>query len=338
MNRLSHLVRICQVQNFFHKKFLTLASCVLCTSCNVQVIVDNSKGILSVHTTSVDIRNNNCKYRAMTKPTEEVVIFKLHEQAKAKAKQTVKESNGYGVKGRARSISRVFSRISSIPSATPALSRQELVDAKGHLNLTPRSGTGTANMNRVVSKVFSLESEEGVVITSTRKVEDKKISQAQVFEVVVTSDRKANELRDQDDVVAKSNSTPLTISSHEDNSYCDTLYRSQLQKDALLLASTKQAVQPARAKCNDYVGNTSTPDTFIIDVDKKTTGTTNNKESGLFEEEDGGTGIFHTIGGAVDACSMRLCFERDEEHFIVIVPKGFCVDVDDDVSTISGLQ
>ena len=205
----------------------------------------------------------------MTKPVEEVVILKLPKQAKAKVKQAAEESNGNGVKGRVRSISKAFSRISSIPSATSALPKQESVDAKRHLHLTPRSGTGTANMNRV--QVFSLESEDGVVITSTRNVEDENFSQAQVQSadgVVRTPDRKVNELRVQDETVEKLNSTPVTILSHEDNDDCDALHRSQLRQDALLLASAKQAVRPPRAKGCDRVRITSTPDTFIIDVDK----------------------------------------------------------------------
>eukprot|EP00986_Skeletonema_menzelii_P020610 scaffold31783_cov160-Skeletonema_menzelii.AAC.5 len=35
------------------------------------------------------------------------------------------------------------------------------------------------------------------------------------------------------------------------------LHRSQLQKDALLLAKAKQAVRPGRAKDKDFVRNTS---------------------------------------------------------------------------------
>jgi len=273
----------------------------------------------------------------MTKPVEEVVVLKL-PQAKAKVKQTAEESNGNGVKGGVRSISKVFSRILSTPSATSALPKQELVDAKRHLYLTPRS---TANRNRNRVQVFSLESADGVVITSTRNVEDENFSQTQVQSadgVVITPDRKVNELRDQDGMVEKSNSTPLTILSHEDNDYCDALHRSQLRKDALLLASAKQAVPPPRAKGSDSIRNTSTPGpgTLIIDVDKNTTVT--NKEPDLFEQGNVGASIFHRIGVAVDACSMRLCFERDEDEdkFIIVIPHGFCVDANDDVSTISG--
>ncbi len=263
----------------------------------------------------------------MSKPVEEVVILKLPKQANAKVKQAAEESKGNGVKRRVKSIGRVFSRISSTPSATFALPKQELVDAKRHLYLTPRSGSGTANRNRV--QVFSLESADGVVITSTRSVDDKTFSQAQVqpADGVVTPDRKANELRVQDDMVG--NSTPLTILSHEDNEYCDALHRSQLRKDALLLASAKQAVRPPRAKGSDSRRNISSPSTFILDVDKNTV---SNKEPDLFEQEDVGA----SICGAFDACSMRLCFERDEDKFIVVIPHGFCVDANDDVSSISG--
>lgn len=115
------------------------------------------------------------------------------------------------------------------------------------------------------------------------------------------------------------------------------LHRSQLQKDALLLAKAKQAVRPGRAKDKDFVRNTSAPntsapDTFIIAVDKNASKTS--KESSSSNEGDEETSILHRISGAVDACSMHLCFER-EENFIVIVPQGI---LEDDVSSISGLS
>ncbi|KAK1749233.1 hypothetical protein QTG54_001172 [Skeletonema marinoi] len=280
----------------------------------------------------------------MTKPTEEAVIFKSHKQEKAKQAATsrssqhepikeVKEQDD--VKGRVRSINRIFSRISIVPSAKSGLPAQVSVDTKRHLTLTPRPRTA----NSLVSKVFSPESANGVVITSTRTMEDKNFDQSTtVFRlqseegVVITSTRKVDELRE--DAFAKSNSTLMTVSSHEDSNYCGAKNRSQLQNDALLLASAKQAVGPARAKDKDYARNTSTPNTFIVADDKKTSGT--NKESDLIDEEDREASIFRRIGGAVDACSMRLCFERDEEQFIVIVPEGYFVD--DDVSSLSGLS
>eukprot|EP00984_Skeletonema_dohrnii_P016584 scaffold7407_cov120-Skeletonema_dohrnii-CCMP3373.AAC.6 len=276
----------------------------------------------------------------MTKPTEEAVIFKGHKQAKAKQAVTsrssqhepikeVKEQDD--VKGRVRSINRIFSRISIVPSAKSGLPAQVSVDTKRHLTLTPRPTTTNSLVNP--------ESANGVIITSTRTMEDKNFNQARVFRlqseegVVITSTRKVDELRE--DAFAKSNSTLMTVvSSHEDSNYCGAKNRSQLQNDALLLASAKQAVGPARAKDKDYVRNTSTPNTFIVADDKKTSGT--NKESDLTDEEDREASIFRRIGGAVDACSMRLCFERDEEQFIVIIPEEYIVD--DDVSSLSGLS
>mmetsp|Transcript_29346 Transcript_29346/g.59088 ORF Transcript_29346/g.59088 Transcript_29346/m.59088 type:complete len:265 (-) Transcript_29346:64-858(-) len=262
----------------------------------------------------------------MTKPTEEAVIkqAKAKQAAPSRSSQhepikEVKEQDD--VKGRVRSINRIFSRISIVPSSKTGLPAQVSVDSKRHLT-TPRPRTTNSLVSKVTSTmkdknfdqattVFRLQSEEGVVITSTRKVD---------------------ELRE--DAFAKSNSTLMTVSSHEDSNYCGAKNRSQLQNDALLLASAKQAVGPARAKDKDYVRNTSTPNTFIVADDKKTSGT--NKESDLIDEEDREASIFRRIGGAVDACSMRLCFERDEEQFIVIIPEGYFVD--DDVSSLSGLS
>jgi|SaaInl74LU_5_DNA_1037368.scaffolds.fasta_scaffold17482_1 hypothetical protein len=280
----------------------------------------------------------------MTKPTEEAVIFKSHKQAKAKQAAPSRSSQHEPIKegkeqdddkGRVRSINRIFSRISIVTSAKSGLPAQVSVDSKRHLTLTPRPTTA----NSLVSKVFSPESANEVVITSTRTMEDKNFDQATTVirlqseeGVVITSTRKVDELRE--DAFAKSNSTLMTVSSHEDSNYCGAKNRSQLQNDALLLASAKQAVGPARAKDKDHVRNTSTPNTFIVAEDKKTSGT--NKESDLVDEEDKEASILHRIGGAVDACSMRLCFERDEEQFIVIIPEEYFVD--DDVSSLSGLS
>ena len=276
-----------------------------------------------------------------TKPTEEVVIYKIHKHENAMQTASSRSSQHAAIKGeeepddakgRVRSINRVFSRISSIPSAKVGLPTKLSVDEKGHLTLMQRPGM----MNRVVSKVVSLKSADRFVIRSARKLEENNLAQGRVIRVqsvdgVVITSTRMDELRD--DAVAKSNSTLLTVSSHKDSNHCDALHRSQLQKDALLLAKAKQAVRPARAKDKDCVRNTSAPDTFIITVDKNASKTS--KESSSFNEGDGETSILHRISGAVDACSMRLCFERDEENFIVIVPQGF---LDDDVSSISGLS
>ena len=268
-----------------------------------------------------------------TKPPEEVVILKI-QKSKQKAISShssrhapIKDEEGpNGVKGRVRSINRVFSRISSMPSAKSS-APQLSVDGKGHLTLTQKPSM----MNRVVSKVFNLKTAGRVVITSARKVEGKNLAQARVIRVqsadgvVITSTR-------MDKLRAKSSSTLLTVPSQEDegSNHCDgALDRSQLQKDALLLAKAKQAVQPTRAKDKRCVRSTSTPDTFIITVDKTASKASKEPSSNEGDEE---TSIFW---GAVDACSMRLCFERDEEEFIVIVPEGF---LNDDLSSISGLS
>ena len=273
-----------------------------------------------------------------TKPPEEVVILKI-QKPKQKAISShssrhapIKDEEGLnGVKGRVRSINRVFSRISSIPSAKSS-APQLSVDEKGHLTLTQKPSM----MNRVVSKVFNLKTAGRVVITSARKVEGNNLAQARVIRVqsadgVVITSTRMDELRA--DAIAKSSSTLLTVPSQEDevSNHCDDeLDRSQLQKDALLLAKAKQAVQPTRAKDKRCVRSTSTPDTFIITVDK--TASKASREPSSSSEGDEETSIFW---GAVDACSMRLCFERDEEEFIIIVPEGF---LNDDLSSISGLS
>ena len=268
-----------------------------------------------------------------TKPPEEVVILKIQkpkQKASSRFSQHARindEEGPNGTKGRVRSINRVFSRISSTPSAKSRLP-QLSVDEKGHLTLTQKPSM----MNRVVSKVFNLKTAGRVVITSARKVEGKNLAQARVIRVqsadgVVITSTRMDKLR-----AAKSSSTLLTVPSQEDegSNHCDgALDRSQLQKDALLLAKAKQAVQPTRAKDKRCVRSTSTPDTFIITVDKTASKASKEPSSNEGDEE---TSIFW---GAVDACSMRLCFERDEEEFIVIVPEGF---LNDDLSSISGLS
>lgn len=237
------------------------------------------------------------------------------------------------VKGRVRSISRVFSRMTSTLSSK---STQISVDKSSKGHLTPRH----RSMNRVTSKVFSLASEDGIVITSTRKVEDKK-NFTKVFQlhsekgVVITSTRKVDE--PQNYVYANDNSTLSTILSHEDSKECNALQGAQLQKDALLLELVKQTAQSTIA--NDEVRNTSMPDALII-ADAKKTSCCSPRPSFVLpcDKKDGETTIFDRIRGAVGVCSIGLCFEsqpkknREGESIIMRSMK------DDDMSSLSGMS
>lgn len=236
----------------------------------------------------------------MTK--QQVVSLKFH---KVKPEQMPAE-----VKERGRSINRVFSRMTSTPSMLSDLPTQVSFgrSEKGRLGTTRRS------INRAISKVFSLESEEGVVITSTRKLnpDDKvtKVFRLQSEEgVVITSTRKVDE--PQDDFTASTISTSASLEH--------TMLQAQLENDALLLAAARKNVQSNVNKL--------TP--------RKSEG---EARKNVCDTKDGEASIFNIISGAVGACSIRLCFERDEQPVnrkeVVIVSEAFV----DDMSSLSGLS
>ncbi len=271
-----------------------------------------------------------------------VVSLQFHKAEQTTSRSSVSEPTKEvvepnNVEGRVRSINRVFSRMTSTPPATSNLPTQMPVDksSEGHLTPKPKS------MSRGISKVFSIASEDGFVITSTRKVEEHKnvieVIRLQSEEgVVITSTREVDKPQ-VDDAPANDNSTLSTILSHEDSKECDALHQTQLQKDALLLAHVKQTVQSTLA--NDEIRNASMLDTVIVADAKKTFGTS--KES---DKKDVETSIFSRLSGVVGACSMRLCFESGEpknnrEGEQIIIPQGYGdPDLDDDMSSLTGMS
>lgn len=235
-------------------------------------------------------------------------------------------------KGRVRSINRVFSRMTSTPSVVSAPPTQISFDKNAGGHSTPRA----RSISRVISKVFSIASEDGIVRTSTRKVERKNLTK--VIRVLITPTGKIDEPQE-DDAASNDLSTLPTILSHEDGNEGDVVHEAQLQKDALLLAYAKQTVQSTLA--NDENRNATMLGSLINSNAKETHGS--GKES---DKEGVETSMLNRISGAFGACSMRLCFERDEpaknrEGQQITISQGYGDlpnFVEDDMSSLSGMS
>lgn len=251
------------------------------------------------------------------------------------------------VKERVRSISRVFSRTTSGPPPTQCdLPTQISFDNSetGRLGAKPRS------TNSVCSRVFSLESEDGVVITSTRKVLDTSYTKVHSVPsedgILITSARKVE--KHEHDSKASDNSTLSTfmsLSSQEGDDWkkdSDVLSQVQMSdQDALLLAAAKQTVATdpretvqSKAKNEQEKEGTEARNISMFDSlcmsEKVGGGYTND----LKDEE---TSILHKISVAVGQCPLRLCFEGDSGPACHEGEDIFVKDAPDDMSSLSGI-
>ena len=249
------------------------------------------------------------------------------------------------VKERVRSISRVFSRTTSGPPPSQYdLPTQISFDNSetGRLGAKPRS------TNSVCSRVFSLESEDGVVITSTRKVVDTTYTKVHSVPsedgVLITSARKVE--KHEHDSKASDNSTLSTfmsLSSQEGDDWkkdSDVLRQVQISdQDALLLAATKQTVaadpmETVQSKAKNEQEKEEARNISMFDslcMSDKVGGSYTND---LKDEE---TSILHKISVAVGQCPLRLCFEGDSGPACHEGEDIFVKDTPDDMSSLSGI-
>lgn len=242
------------------------------------------------------------------------------------------------VKERVRSISRVFSRTTSGP---PPSQYDLPTQITGRLGAKPRS------TNSVCSRVFSLESEDGVVITSTRKVVDTTYTKVHSVPsedgVLITSARKVE--KHEHDSKASDNSTLSTfmsLSSQEGDEWkkdSDVLRQVQMSdQDALLLAATKQTVaadprETVQSKAKNEQEKEEARNISMFDslcMSDKGGSYTND----LKDEE---TSILHKISVAVGQCPLRLCFEGDAGPACHEGEDIFVKDTPDDMSSLSGI-
>ena len=267
--------------------------------------------------------------------TQQVVSLKFHKVKQTSRSQHEPEQlprpQAEKVKERVRSISRVFSRTQSDLPKNISFDTCET----GRLGARPRS------INRVFSRVFSLASEDGVVITSTRKVADEHCTK--LFRlpsekgVVITSARKVEE--HQHDLTASDDSIFSNISSHfEDEKESDALRQVQdSDDDELLLTATKQTettlIQTVQSKAkNEEVRNVRMFYSFCM--------TDEPDRSNINYPKDEETSIWHKFSvalGSFGSCSpFRSCFEGPicHEGEEVVIPR----DELDDMSSLSGMS
>lgn len=249
------------------------------------------------------------------------------------------------VKERVRSISRVFSRTASgLPPTQYDLPTQISFDNSE----TGRLGAKPRRTNSVCTRVFSLESEDGVVITSARKVADTTYTKVHSVPsedgVVITSARRVE--KHKHDSKASDNSTLSTfMSSQEGDDWkkdSDVLRQVQMSdQDALFLEAAKQTVaadprETVQSKAKNEQEKEKARNISMFDSLCMSDEVGGSYTNDLKDEE---TSILHKISVAVGQCPLRLCFEGDDSGPACHEGEDiFVKDTPDDMSSLSGIE